>query len=46
MNSDTCVNRAPLTTLVLFVARVSIPMIIWIVLADLKRPSYHLKMHS
>ena len=30
----------------LFVVKVSIPMIIWIVLIDLKRLNYHLKMRS
>ena len=40
----TWVNRVPLIILDLFVVNVSIPMIIWIVLIELKRLNCHLKM--
>ena len=38
-------NRVPLIILDLFVVKVSIPLIIWIVLIDLKRLNCHFKMH-
>ena len=46
MNLDTRVNRVPLIILDLLVVKVSIPMIRCIVLIDLKRLNYHLKMRS
>ena len=38
-------NRVPLIILDLFLAKVYFPMIIWIVLINLKRLNCHFKMH-
>ena len=46
MNLDTWLNHVPLAILNLFDVKLSIPMIIWIVLIDLKRQNYHHKMRS
>ena len=45
-NLGTCVNHTPLIISDLFVVKVSILMIIWIVLIHLKRLNCHLRMRS